>query len=390
MNRRFSFFAAPVAAVVLVMGGVLLFLLQQQTGEKVASIAYSPDQFQFVVGSGHMSDGKLLVDGYQNGFALISSGPVEVNAENHRVLRLHISTGQHNLELEQAPAFFWRRKKWPDNVTRLSLTGAQLIDLGESMTWKRDIIEIGFLFKDIDGQTIELGDMSLEDDVLATQVELMHQAWFQYEPWSQRSVNYLYGGLKSQPLPLQLVVLVWALLTVLIYWILDRRRPAKLVIYGLATLLLAWFVLDIRWTINGVRQMKFSIENQWALSNHERMLGGLDGKLYKLINRFKDKILNEKRNRIVVVGDLSRFDYHMKRAKYHLYPDSVLVRGQLLKSVDPNNVDYVLFVGDFTVQRASWNEIWQQLPIADNWRDVLQLVDSGDMGILFAVKPDTP
>jgi len=372
------------------MGGVLLFLSQQQTGEKTAAITYSPEQFQFVVGSGHMSAGKLLIDGYEDGHALLSSGPVKVHSETHFILRLEISTGQNILDSEQVPAFYWRQKAHPAKVARLSLSGTQVVDLGKSEDWTGEITEFGFLFTDVDGQAPELGAVSLGGNVLATQVALMLQAWFQFESWSQRSVHFLYGGAQQHPVPLPLVVLIWALATMLIYRLFGGRRPMSMSAYGMAMLLVAWMVLDVRWTANGVRQMKHSITNQWALSNHERMLGGLDGNLYGLIKRFKDKILNEESNRILVVGNLSRFEYHIKRTRYHLFPDSVLVSGQLSEKFDPRNLDYVLFIDDFASKQAGWNQLWQQLPITDDWRDSLQLADSGEMGILFSVRRENP
>jgi len=303
---------------------------------------------------------------------------------------LEISIGQKILKPEQAPEFFWRHKDDPANVSRLTLDGAPIVDLGKAKGWTGEITEFGFLFMDVDGQATELGAVSLGGNVLATQVALMLQAWFQFESWSQRSVNFLYGGAQKHPVPLPLVVLIWALATMLIYRLFGGRRPMSMSAYGMAMLLVAWMVLDVRWTANGVRQMKHSITNQWALSNHERMLGGLDGNLYGLIKRFKDKILNEETNRILVVGNLSRFGYHIKRTRYHLLPDSVLVARQLSEKFDPRNLDYVLFIDDFSSKQAGWNQVWQQLPIADDWRDSLQLADSGEMGILFSVRRENP
>lgn len=56
----------------------------------------------------------------------------------------------------------------------------------------------------------------------------------------------------------------------------------------------------------------------------------------------------------------------------------------------PQNLDYVLFIDDFASKRVSWNEIWQNLPMDEQWREKLQLVDSGEMGILFSVTQDNP
>ena len=384
-RRRTRWLTAPVLGGVLVLGGLLLFLQQQQTDEDLKAATYKPGQLQFVVGTGEEVDGKLLIKNYQDGYAMLSSGPVNLVSADHPILRLDIHSGTKELNSEQVPVFFWRQKDQPAKVSRLTLDQAQFVDLRVVEDWAGEITEFGFLFQEVAGPSLQLGEISLQGLSLESEVSLMIRDWFVFEPWSQKSVHFLYGGAPKQAIYLPPILLIWVFVTLFIFWLFSRRDTKNLVCYGLVILLAAWMILDFRWTNNGARQMSDSVANRWALSDHERMLIGLDSGLYQMIDQFKGKTSSGQVNRIIIVGDTSRFPYYIEKAKYHLLPDSTFTTNQLSEEFDPASVDYVLFIDDFTSKKLRWNDIWLQLPMHDTWRDSLQLADSGELGVLFSV-----
>jgi hypothetical protein len=332
----------------------------------------------------------LLINNFKDGYAVLSSGPVKLRSEDHHILRFELDTGDNEIQAEQAPAFFWRQQKRPSRVRRLTLGNSAVVDLGEAKGWEGEITEIGFLFMDAGEQVAELGQVSLQADNLQSNIDFALQDWSQFEPWTQASVNFLHGGAAGQKLLLPLVLLAWIFATMLIFWLSGIRSARGLASYGFAILLIAWMILDLRWTANGARQMGDSLASRWASSDHERLLGGLDAQLYPMVRQFQEKIQGEETRRIVIVGDTDRFSYFMMRAKYHLLPDNVLVKQRLTARVSPQTTDYVMFIGDFSSKGTAWNQVWQQLPMHDSWRDSLQLVDSGALGILFSVTHEDP
>jgi len=78
-------------------------------------------------------------------------------------------------------------------------------------------------------------------------------------------------------------------------------------------------------------------------------------------------------------------------AKCHLLPHAAGVSRQLGDMICSEHLDYILFFGKFFNEEdrlnstAAYNEVWEQLPISNRWRENLKLVDAGDFGLLFAV-----
>ena len=385
MSEQFRFLIAPLLGIAVVVVGLLFFLAPQAADDEIQEISFLPGDLTFVVGSGEQVDGKVLVNGFRDGYSVLSSGPVTLPSEHLLLLQLDINAGETSLWVEQAPAFFWRQKSQPELVSRLTLDNSGFVDLGKEENWEGEITEIGFLFQETSKQHFALGAISFQAPSTRSNIDLTLKEWFQFEPWTQRSINFLYGGTAQQGAALPLILLIWVLATIFIFWLASKRSSKGLARYGFAIALLAWMALDVRWTVNGAKQAGDSISKRWVLSDHDRMLNGLDAELYTMISRFKGKMSTGKTHRVIIVGDNSRFPYYLARAKYHLLPDGAVIRERLSEKIDPLITDYVLFIDDFASKGTRWNDIWLQLPMHDTWRDSLQLADSGELGILFSV-----
>jgi hypothetical protein len=374
---RMPWLAVGTATAVVAIGAVL-FLSSRAIPGTEQSVE---PEWRFVMGSGQISDGMLTVERFQQSRALVSSGATRFAASDYPMLRIELDTepiGDPALR----PAFFWRRADQPEDVTRITLDGTVLRELTNEDGWSGQITEIGLLFNDTGGAP-RVRRLALERPGLGNQWELALQGWLQFEPWSLRSVNFIWGGSAQQPLHLPVLVLAWVVLAMLLVQ-LPGFRPGRQPAAMALVLLAGWLLLDARWTLNGARQFAIALERGMVQPADELLVQLPDSEVYDFIARFHARRPPDEPRRILVVGDKDEHGYYLDRARYHLLPDSAQVAWELDDRFSPTNIDYVLFVGE--IAGRSWAETWRQLPLGEEWRDDLNLADSGEMAILFSVE----
>jgi hypothetical protein len=105
--------------------------------------------------------------------------------------------------------------------------------------------------------------------------------------------------------------------------LIERRRPGT---FGASTpmvlgalFLIAWLILDARWTANLVRQERYTAQKYAGKSTRDKHLASDDAQLFVFVERAL-QILPSKPVRIYVAADAN---YFRGRAAYHLYPHSV-------------------------------------------------------------------
>lgn len=373
--------AAALLALIVVVAAMVAFLskgLPEKVGE---TLIYPATDLKFAFGSGHPGADRMLVDQFADGYALLTSGPVSIQAKEQRLLVYSWLPP----ELPQEAAFFWRRSDDAQNVLRTEITipGTQQIDLSMEPDWKGEITELGFLIAGVNGQAVEIGEAILLPDSLNTRIHLSWRTWTTFEEWSQKSVNFLYGGDFRQVIALATPVTAWLLVTILLFWLFTRagKRISSrqlLITAGLVSLF-AWVLLDIRWSANNIRQIQLSFQTQWQADDQQRSSIDLDGEVYQFMHRLKSGVLGNQPARILILGDESTHDYYKLRAKYHLLPHSVDVVGRLAKTLAPESLDFVIFLGQpgGITQVRGWNPAWQ---------DSLVAIDRGDWGVAYRVE----
>ena len=380
-RRVFSLFTAALLAAILVASGTYIYLsrsLPENTGETFQQPAAG---FKFAFGSGNPTGGLMLVDQFADGYALLSSGRVNIQAENYRVLSYTWVPPQ----MLQEAAFFWRLAVDPQNVSRIDITipGTQFIDLSTEPEWQGNVIEFGFLLAGDNGKAVEIGEVSLIPDSLDIRLQLTWKAWITFEEWSQQSINFLYGGDFRQVVGLPMLIVTWLVLTLLFMWLFQRfgtnRGSRSLLMIAIMLFLASWMLLDIRWATNNIRQIRLSLGTYLQTDEQQRLSSALDGEIYQYVQRLKSTVLGKQNARILIVGDENAIDYYNSRAKYHLLPHSVYVTGRFAKELAPENIDFVLFFGDPAnlVNVPGWNRQWQ---------GALAKIDSGQWGAVFSVK----
>ena len=372
---------AALIALIVVMAGTFIFLskgLPEHSGE---TLKYPAAGFKFAFGSGHPAADRMLVDEFANGYALLSSGPVSILAGEQRVL----SYTWLPPKLPAEAAFFWRRSEDTQNVLKTEITapGTHYIDLATEPDWQGEITEFGFLVAGVSGEAVEIGETTLIPDNLSTRVQLAWRAWTTFELWSQQSINFIHGGDYRQIVSLPLLVATWLIITLLLFWLFSRFNKTigsrqLLITAGLVSLV-AWVLLDIRWSANNLRQLSLSFQTQWQADDQQRASIDLDGKIYQYVQRLKSEVLGDQAARILILGDENAIDYYLLRAKYHLLPHSVNVAGRFPKRLAPENLNFVIFFGQpagITTVRG-WKPSWQKSLVA---------IDQGEWGVVYRVE----
>ena len=144
--------------------------------------------------------------------------------------------------------------------------------------------------------------------------------WTAFRPWDGASINTVIGGADSQGLPLPLLLAAAIALTGSALLVIARRRVvaphAGTAAAVVAAVLVGWFVLDARWTLELVRHVRATAQQDAGKDWRERHLAAEDGALFAFIEKART-MLPERRVRVFVVADA---DYLRARAVYHLYP----------------------------------------------------------------------
>jgi hypothetical protein len=307
---------------------------------------FAAEDFTVVMGSGRPENGRIIIEEFANGHALLSSGPISVPAQQYRVVRVLLDLTEKSM----TATLFWRRSDAAGDLTQRKIgeSGQVVIDLAGDPDWRGQVSEFGLLLQTDDEAPISVGAASLEPDSLALRLELTWRGWTAFEGWTQKSINFLQGGRANPSVPLPLVVMAWAAATLLITWLVEvvRRtaRSRKMVWPAVLILLAGWMALDVRWTANSLRQSHRMLAN-WNLDENQRLERGLDGSVFREMKRLKDEVLSRQISRVLLVGDETAIDYMLLRAKYHLLPHSTHVTRRLSAGLKAENLDYVIFLG---------------------------------------------
>lgn len=375
---------AGAVAFLLVATGLVALMARGLPAEPVPARAYAAGDLNFVMGVGRVGPEGLVIERFENGYALLSSGPVAIDAAGLPFLRLELEP----LGNRKIPTLFWRRADAGEVLFRRDLadTGRVLVDLASDPEWRGTVTEFGFLFyADQEGREGPLlGPLALEADSLSLRLQRLWTGWTAPEFWSQRSINFIWGGAERQIFRLPVVVIAWLLLTLVLSFLLQRPRPDvrshALMLSAVAAFLVAWATLDLRWTVNGVRQSAHTLEKYRGTDEEQRLARGLDAQVYGFVRDLKAEHLPAEPARILIVGDDSMVDYLLLRAKYHLLPHSALVSRSIPAGLTPGGVDYLLFFGDASgiAETPGWTP---------DWSASLESAGAGTPGALFRTRP---
>ena len=78
---------AALLSLAVVVTAMVIFLSRDLPGVSTEPLSYPATDFKLVFGTGHPNEERMVVDGFANGYALLSSGPLSIQADAFRILR---------------------------------------------------------------------------------------------------------------------------------------------------------------------------------------------------------------------------------------------------------------------------------------------------------------
>ena len=378
----------------LVVALALWWVQRVQAEAATQPLQLAADNLSFVAGNGAAeANGDLRVDGFSDGIALLSTGPMRIDAAELYLLQLELDYDWSLPWPDAAPAFFWRRAEDPELVSRLTLSDAGIFDLTDSEDWHGEIIEVGFLVLENQGQVATLRSARLSGPDTGALGAIMPTEWFSFEPWTQRSANVIFGGVDHQHVSMTLLVSLWMVLAMSLAALLAHRQGRDLATSLLLVALLGWMSLDARWTSNRWQQSGLSWNLMRTQDLETRMASGETGMYHDWIRHLESAYLGTQPRRILLIPDRRLDHYYAYRSRYVLLPHSVTVAQELPPVEQLRDIDYVLYLGDFMQVQASAKARnnkglrLRNLDIPDATRRWLKPVEINPQGALLKVRP---
>jgi hypothetical protein len=351
-----SFAARGVAALacLLLSAGILISLIVLIHGDVTSRadsrhVEHFPGRlFQSVEGRvrpvGH---GVQILGPSRGGRVLLSSNPVNIDTASVPYLQWSVSALPAGVDV----VLFWRRKNRNAlDVQALKGGGAgpRVLRLSRNEAWQGTVAKIGVAIQGASTKPFVLEYVTLRGPSTALFLTSLLDEWLSFHEWTQRSAHFLVLGEARPAVPLVPAVAAWVALALTLYGglclVLRDLRS-----WGVAaTIVLAgWLVLDARWGLERVRQLRATYDQYAGKTWDEKNRGALDGELYGFLAEVKAHLpttvqrvffLTDKRGR---EGEFER-----ERARYHLLPHNAYVGPH--RRWSPDNLrpgDYVVAAG---------------------------------------------
>ncbi|MFN2287772.1 MAG: hypothetical protein ABR578_05520 [Chromatocurvus sp.] len=312
--------SAGVAALFVTGAAAVIYLGAGFVNESGAQTTIKAANHRLVMGRGELKAGPRHITRFDNNVALVSSGPISVNAAEVSLASIHTSGDNRN-----GQNFFWRRASDPEDLKMLQSEGrgTTYLRLRDNPDWSGTITEIGLVFYD-DGGSLTVGDMSVMPDSLASRLRQAVTQWGQMTPWSQKSTHWLPAGAHRALLSLPLLLTAWLLITIALIVFAARKSPKNHArSAAIAACIVAWLVLDLRWMLNqGVNTLDTVAEHSPGSSEPLRFGG--DKEIRRAVQEATSRAAMDNAT-LLITADDERMRYQMLRAKYHALPTPVYV-----------------------------------------------------------------
>jgi len=367
-----------------IMAAIVYFNLQSQVGPAAHAIELEGKKFRFVLGRGEIADSLLVVNQFVNGAAVLSYYTDKLSAKDFALLKYQSPDGSAG---NVSAAFFWRAGSNPRDTPRIYLSNETrgFIELDRVPAWDGEIKEIGLVVFGQPGDELRLADIQLVSRSLSDQWTLMWRKWVQFEPWSQRSINFLSGGFDGQWMSLTALIMAWVLLSCFMYagYLVKSKQSFNLLV-PFILIIIGWVALDIKWSLNLTKQAQATIATYNGKTQDQKLTDDPAGILFTLAETLKKKHLPSKPARIVLLKDSVPNDYFRLRAQYYLAPHNVYNRDRLPRKRMKNSQNYLLQLGD--IDGLSYKGVSGQLRWGDHQSLLVEELYSSTQGKLFLLE----
>ena len=324
-------------SLLLTMSGTIIYLqLAYPPLDDGQTQTFTGQQMTVVVGSARQTDNIISVDHYQNNVAILSSGPIQLDATRLALARVDTAGDNRN-----RAAFFWRNGRGPDDLHSIEISGrgTRWIDLEKAPEWRGNVTEIGLIFYADGERSVAFHRLQLVAPGLLPQLNKLAQDWRETPTWSQVSVNWVRAGAQASAVSLPAFISAWVLIALLLLAARARRMPAAGP-SALLCLLAVWAVLDVRWTANSLVQLEDTIR-AYPLARATYLDFGDDKLTRQLVDSARPEI-EQAGKRTVIMADEPGMQFQVLRAKYLALPASIYVHEGPVETVPTEFADYLL------------------------------------------------
>lgn len=377
-----SLFAGAVLVVVLFWAYYMAGL------GAVSAVFFQPDGLTLVVGQGgRTGDGLEIRQTGEEGIAFASSSAVDVPAELYSRLIWTIEGLREQTDIH----FVWATRRAPSTMREVPMqyTGEGLgqLDLALQRDWRESIVGIGLMIYGELPEPLIVRRLELRQATpdFASLVARLRAEWSVFEGWSQRSINFVMGGIPDGLFPPVLAAAAWCGLSSLFYLglTLARRRSWRLQSFAVF-FLVAWLALDARWQWDLWRQLELTYDQFAGKTWQEKRLAEEDGVLFQWVQKMKQHLPQSPVRLFVITADpAGATNYVQNRAHYHLLPHNV----HSFLSRPPHEArpgDYVLVINP--VQNIRYRSEDALLVWDEHDSLPADLIHSTAMGALFRVR----
>lgn len=327
----------PITSLLLAVCGAIVYLfLAYPPVDGGKPQIFAAQQMKIVVGSGRQTDPTITIDQYQNNVAILSSGPIHLDAA--RLPLVQVATAGDN---RNRAAFFWRNGRGPNDLHSIEISGrgTRWINLGDAPEWRGTVTEIGLIFYADGERSVVFRSLNLVPAGLQPHLNKLAQDWLETPTWSQVSVNWVRAGAEASAVSLPALMSAWVLVALFLAITLSRRLPGAWPSAALC-LVAAWVVLDTRWTANSLVQLA-DTTRAYPMESATYLEFGDDRLTRQLVDSARPEIeLAGKRT--VIMADEPGMQFQILRAKYLALPASTYVHEGPVETVPTQFADYVL------------------------------------------------
>jgi hypothetical protein len=331
-----SVLRGPLVGLAVVLSAALAWLLVAYPGSGAEGHSFTPQEMRTVMGGSRAAAQGRIIERYENNVALLSSGPVALDAAKLGLLRVETAGPNRN-----RATFFWRNGDDPSDLhsAELSGRGVRWINLDATPGWQGTVREVGIVFYSDGGRPVELRGLEVRSQSLGAQLAKLAGEWRETSYWSQKSVHWLPAGAPSPSISLPLLMAAWVVVTALRALTIGRRTPDAFT-GALLCAVIAWGLLELRWSANGLVQAGATVA-EYPLASAEYLAFGDDEQTARLVELAQPAI-GQTYKRTVIAAEDPDMRFQMFRAKYHALPASALVHDGPLESAPVRIGDYLL------------------------------------------------
>ncbi|MEH6515079.1 MAG: hypothetical protein V7742_00245 [Halioglobus sp.] len=328
---------APVLGLLIALAGATAYLVLAYPATTAKPHSFTAQQMRIMVGGGRVAGEVGIIEKYQNNIAVLSSGPVRLKAEKLGLLKLE--TAEANSGHAQ---FFWRNGSGQEDLhsTEIPGWGEDWVNLGDLPQWQGQITEIGLMFYAKDGKPAMFRGLTVSPYSLPLHLKKLAHNWVETSRWSQKSVNWIDAGSGTSSVPLPVLMSAWVLITLLLVAILTRRTKGGGYTSALLCTAVAWMILDLRWTANGVAQAADTMRTYPLVA--ATYLDFADDKYTRHLIEQARPYIEGINQRTVVMAENPEMRFQILRAKYHALPAATQAHEGPIQSAPIHIADYVL------------------------------------------------